>query len=82
MNVLYHPEKENIVVDALSRIIMGSVSHLDESKKDLAREVHRLARFAVRLKSSLDGDAIVHHNTDSSLVVEVNSKKHLYLGLF
>ena len=44
MSVLYHPNKGNVVADALSRITMGSVSHLDEAKKDLAREGHRLAR--------------------------------------
>ena len=34
---------------------MGSVSHLDEAKKDLAREVHRLARLGVRLESVSHG---------------------------
>ena len=62
MSVLYHPIKANVVVDALCQMTMGSVSHLDEAKKDLAREVHRL-------ESSLDGGAIVHHNSASSLVV-------------
>ena len=58
MSVLYHPEKANVFVDALSCMTMGSVSHLDEAKKDLAREVHRLARLGVRLESSLDGGAM------------------------
>ena len=52
MSVLYHPGKANVVMDALSRITMGSVSHLDEDKKDLAKEVHRLARLGVTLESS------------------------------
>ena len=43
MSVFYHLGKANVVVDALSRMTMGSISHLDETKKDLAREVHRLA---------------------------------------
>lgn len=43
MSVLYHPDKSNVVADSLSRITMGSVFLLDEDKKDLAREVHRLA---------------------------------------
>ena len=55
MSVLYHPEKANVFVDSLNRMTMGSVSHLDEAKKDLAGEVHRLARLGVRLKSSPDG---------------------------
>ena len=45
MSVLYHHDKINVVADALSRMTMGSVSHLDEAKKDLAREVHRLGRL-------------------------------------
>ena len=59
----------------------GSVSHLDEAKKDLAREVHRLARLVVRLESDLDGCVIIHHNFESSLVVEVKSKQNLELVL-
>ena len=45
MSVLYHSDKANVVADALSRMTTGSVSHIDEAKKDLAREVHRLATF-------------------------------------
>ena len=33
------------------------------------------------LESSLDRGAIVHHNSMSSLVVEVKSKQHLDLAL-
>ena len=74
MSVLYHPGKANVVVHALSHMTMGSVSHLDKDKKDLAREVHRLACLGVRSESSPDGGAIVHHNSESSLVVDVKSK--------
>ena len=81
MSVLYHPGKDNVVANALSRMIMGSVSHLDEAKKDLARDVHRLTRLGVRLESSPYGGAIVHHSSESSLVVEVKSKQHLDLSL-
>ena len=34
-----------------------------------------------RLESSPDRGAIVHHNSESSLVVEVKSKQHLDLAL-
>ena len=81
MSVLYHPDKANVVTYSLSRMTMGSVSHLDEAKKELAREVHRLARLGVRLESPPDGGAIVHRNSESSLVVDVMSKKHLDLSL-
>ena len=64
MIVLYHSGKANVVVDALSQMTMGSVSHLNEAKKDLAREVHRLARLGVRLKSIPYGGVVVHHNSE------------------
>ena len=60
---------------------MGSVSHIDEAKKDLAKEVRRLSRLGVRLEGSPNGGAIVDHNYESSFVVEVTSKIHLDISL-
>ena len=60
---------------------MGSVSHLDEAKKDLAREVHRFSRLGVMVETSPDWGDMVHHNSKSYLVVEVKSKQHLDLDL-
>ena len=48
MSVLYHPDRANVVADALSRMTMGSVSDVEEAKKDLVKDVHRLARLGVR----------------------------------
>ena len=48
MSVLYHPNKTNVVANALSRLTMGSVSHVEEAKKDLVKDVHRYARLSVR----------------------------------
>ena len=45
MSVLYHPGKAIIVENVLSRITIGSVSHINEAKKDLVKNVHRLARL-------------------------------------
>ena len=33
MSVNYHPGKANIVADALRRLSMGSVAHVEEKKK-------------------------------------------------
>ena len=41
MSVLYHPGKANVVADALSRVSMGSVAHVEEGKKELVKEVHK-----------------------------------------
>ena len=43
MCVPYHPGKANVVMDALRRITMGSVSHVEEAKKDLVNNFHRMA---------------------------------------
>lgn len=80
-SVLYNPGNPNAVADALCRVTIDSVSHHYEDKKDLSSKVHRLARLGVKLESSTDGDAIVRHNSESSLVVEVKSKQHLDLAL-
>ena len=34
-----------MVVDALSRISMGSTTHFEEEKRELAKDVHKLARL-------------------------------------
>ena len=49
MNVHYHPGKANVVDDTLSRMSMGSTTHVEDEKKELVKEVHRLARLGVRL---------------------------------
>ena len=37
MNVHYHPGYSNIVADALSRMSMGSTTHIEDEKKELAK---------------------------------------------
>ena len=43
MSVLYHPGKANVVAYALSRLSMNNVSHVEDEKKELFRDVHSLA---------------------------------------
>ena len=57
---------------------MGGVSHVEEGQDDVVKDVHRLDRLGVRLEDSPKGGFMVHNNPESSLVVEVNSKLHLY----
>ena len=78
---LYHPSKANVVADALSHLSMGSVSHVEESKLNLVRDVHRLAHLGVRIEDSPNGGVLVHNISESTLVVEVNFKQHLDLLL-
>ena len=77
ISVIYHPGKANVVAEALSRMTMGSLSHVEQEKKELVKDVHRLDRLGVQLEDSPNGVFMVHHNANSSLVVEVKSKQHL-----
>ncbi|TMW99382.1 hypothetical protein EJD97_002658 [Solanum chilense] len=70
--------RANVVADALSRMTMGSVSHVEEAKTDLVKFVHRLARLGVRLEDSPNIIFMVNHNSESSLVVEVNQIRLFY----
>ena len=37
MSVIYHLDIDNVVVDALSRMPMGSVTHVEDAKNDLVK---------------------------------------------
>ena len=69
MSVLYHSDKANVVVDTLNSINMGSVSHVEEGKKGLVKDIHRLAQLGVRLEDSPKDSFMVHYKSESSLVV-------------
>ena len=61
ISVIYHLCKDNVVADALSCMTMGSVSHVEEVKKDLVKDIHRLARLGMRFEDSPNGGFMVHH---------------------
>ena len=50
---------------------MGSVAYVEEERKELVKDVHRLAHLGVRLMSISDSGVIVQKWVESSLVVEV-----------
>ena len=52
ITILYHPGKANVMADALSRKAgsMGSLAHLQVSRRPLAREVQTLANDLIRLE--------------------------------
>ena len=81
MNVHYHPCKVNVVDDALSRLSMVSVAHVEEEKKELVKDVHSLARLGICLISISDSGVTVQNGAESSLVVEVNEKQHNFFNL-
>ena len=74
MSILYHPVKDNVVLDALSRLCMGSTTHLEEEKKELAKDVHRLKLLEVLLMDSTEGGIVLMNGVESLLVSEVKGK--------
>ena len=42
-SVHYHPGKANVVADALSRLSIGSVAHVEEERKELVKDAHRIS---------------------------------------
>lgn len=61
--------------------VVDCVSHIEEDKKDLTEDVHRLPHFGVLLEDSPNNCFIVHNMSASSFVGEVKSKEHLHPSL-
>ena len=59
MSVHYNPGKANVVADALNILSIGSVAHVEEERKEIMKDVHRLTRLGVRLMSISDSGVIV-----------------------
>ncbi|KAH0655149.1 hypothetical protein KY290_030942 [Solanum tuberosum] len=60
MSVHYHLSKANVVGNALSRLSMGSVAHVEEKRKEVANDVHRLSCLGVvEVKEKQDGDPLL-----------------------
>ncbi|KAH0737964.1 hypothetical protein KY290_036669 [Solanum tuberosum] len=73
----HYLNEANVVADSLSRLSMGSVAHVEDEKKELVRDVHRLAQLGVQLVDSTKGGFMAHHSSESSFVVDVKSNKYL-----
>ncbi|KAH0705979.1 hypothetical protein KY285_010511 [Solanum tuberosum] len=77
ISVLYHPDKANVVEDALSRLSIGSMAHVEDEKKELVREMHRLSRLGVKLVDSTKDGVMVHMGYESFFLMDVKSKQDL-----
>ncbi|WMV55254.1 hypothetical protein MTR67_048639, partial [Solanum verrucosum] len=76
MSVLYHPDKVNVVADALSRLSMDIVAHVEEEKRELVHDVNRFSQLDVQLIDSNEG-VVVHKGFESSFVFDVKVKQSL-----
>ena len=75
MSILYHLGKANVVADVLRRLSMGTASLVEEEKRELAKDVHKLACLLVRHMDSTQGGIVVTSGVESSLVSEVKEKQ-------
>ena len=69
INVHYNLGKANFLADALSRISMGSTSHVEDKRKELVKHIHRLVKLVVQLVDFTSRGVSVHPSYKSSLVV-------------
>ncbi|XP_049347498.1 uncharacterized protein LOC125812044 [Solanum verrucosum] len=53
---------------------MGRVAHVKEERKELAKDVHRLACLRARFMSISDGGVTVQNGSESSLVADVKEE--------
>ncbi|WMV38162.1 hypothetical protein MTR67_031547 [Solanum verrucosum] len=56
---------------------MGSVADIEDSRKELVRDVHRLARMSVLLVDSTKGHVVFQNGLESSFVANVKAKQGL-----
>ncbi|WMV33342.1 hypothetical protein MTR67_026727 [Solanum verrucosum] len=60
---------------------MGRVSHIEDGRKELVRDVHRLAQLGVRLVHSTKVGVLVHNGSKSSFLADVKAKQGIDLTL-
>ena len=77
MTILYHPGKANVVADALSRKVgsMGSLAHLQVSRRPCAREVQTLANDFIRLEVNEKGVLLACVEARSSILDKIRGKQ-------
>ena len=77
ITILYHPGKANVVADTLSRKTgsMGSLAHLQVSRRPLAREVQTLANDFMRLEVNEKGGLLACMGARSSFLDKIKGKQ-------
>ena len=53
-----------MVADALSRLSMGNMSHVEKAKRNLLKDAYTFSRLGVQIKDSPIGGVFVHHNSE------------------
>ena len=77
VTILYHPGKANVVADTLSRKAgsMGSLAHLQFSRRPLAREIQTLVNNFMRLEVKEKGGFLASVEARSSFLDKIKGKQ-------
>ena len=77
ITILYHPGKANVVADALSRKAgsMGSLAHLQASRRPRAREVQTLANDLMRLEVNERGGLLASVEARSFFLDKIKGRQ-------
>ncbi|XP_069143387.1 uncharacterized protein [Solanum lycopersicum] len=77
ITILYHSGKANVVADTLSRKArsMGSLAHLQVSRRPLAREVQTLANDLIRFEVNEKGGLLACVEARSSFLDKIKGKQ-------
>ena len=77
ITILYHPGKANVVADALSRKAgsMGSLAHLQVSRRPLAREIQNLVNDFMWLEVNEKGGFLACVEARSSFLDKIKGKQ-------
>ena len=75
MCILYHPCKDDVVIDALNWLFIGRTAHVKEEKRDILKDVHRLACLGIRLMDFTKGGIVVTNKLESSIMSKVKEKQ-------
>jgi hypothetical protein len=70
--IQYHPDKANVVADALSRKSSGSLAYIQEVRRPLIRELHELVD-GVKFDLSEAGAMIAHFQVKSDLFDKIKA---------
>lgn len=77
MTVPYHLKKVNMVMNALSPFLMGSVAHVEDDKKELVHDVHKFFRMGVHFVDSNEGGVLAHNGLKLSFASDIMAKHDL-----
>ena len=71
MSILHNPGKANVVYDDINMLSIGSITHVEEEKRELAKDMHIHAYLGVRFMDSTLVGIVETNGYESSLVLEV-----------